>query len=104
MVNFEYYLNDYNGQKIKSEETFDSLSKIAEKYVLKATDNRGTVKEIGETICAVVDILFDVNGSEGIESESVDGLSVSYEESRVQKLIHNTLKLYLPSRLLYRGI
>ena len=104
MVNFEYYLNDYNGQKIKNEETFNLLSKIAEKYVFKATDNHGTVKEIGETICAVADILFDVNGSEGIESESVDGLSVSYEESRVQKLIHNTLKLYLPSRLLYRGI
>lgn len=104
MIDFDYYLNEYNGQKIQSEETFNGLFKLAQKYVLRATDNRGNVKEIGEAICAVTDILFEVNGSDGIKSESVDGLSVSYEDSRVQKLIHNALKLYLPSRLLYRGI
>ena len=104
MINFDYYLKEYSGQKIQSEEVFSSLCKIAEKYVLKATDNRGNTKEIGEAICAVADILYDVNGSDGIKSESIDGFSVSYETSRVQKLIHNALKLYLPSRLLYRGI
>ena len=104
MIDFYYYLNEYNGQKIQSEEKFAALSKVAQKYVLRATDNRGSVKEIGEAICAVADILFEVNGSEGIKSESADGLSVSYEDARVEKLIHNALKLYLPSRLLYRGI
>jgi len=104
MIDFDYYLSEYNGQKIQSEETFNGIAKVAEKYVLRATDNRGTVKEIGEAICAVSEILFEVGESEGIKSESVDGLSVAYEDSRTQKLIHNALKLYLPSRLLYRGI
>ncbi len=104
MVDFDYYLKEYNGQKIKSEESFENLLKIAQRYVLKATDNRGTLKEIGEAICAVCDILYEMNGSEGIKSESVDGVSVSYEDKRFEKLIHNALKLYLPSRLLYRGI
>lgn len=104
MVDFDYYLREYNGQKINSDEVFNALSKIASKYVLKATDNRGTVKEIGEAVCAVTDVLFDVNDSNGIKSESVDGFSVSYEDKRAEKLIHNALKLYLPSRLLYRGI
>lgn len=104
MIDFDYYLKEYNGQKIQSEETFNTIAKVAEKYVLRATDNRGTVKEIGEAICAVSDILFGVDGSEGIKSESVDGFSVAYEDSRIEKLIHNALKLYLPSRLLYRGI
>lgn len=104
MVDFDYYLREYNGQRINSDEVFNTLSKIALKYVLKATDNRGTIKEIGEAICAVTDVLFEVNGNEGIKSESVDGLSVSYEDKRAQKLIHSALKLYLPSRLLYRGI
>ena len=104
MINFEYYLNEYEGKKINSEEIFNSLERVTEKYVLRATDNRGNIKEIGEAICAVADILFEVNGTEGLEKESADGVSVSYEESRIQKLIHNALKLYLPSRMLYRGI
>ena len=104
MVDFNYYMEQYCGQKIKTEEEFDVFSKIANKYVMKATDNRGTVKEVGEAICAVCDILIDISGSEGIKSESVDGLSVTYENSRAQKLIYNALKLYLPSRLLFRGI
>lgn len=104
MINFEYYLNEYEGKKISSEEIFNSLERVAEKHVLRATDNRGNIKEIGEAICAVADILFEVNGSEGIKQESADGVSVSYEDFRTQKLIHNALKLYLPSRMLYRGI
>ena len=104
MVDYNYYINKYNGQKIKSEELFSGLEKISEKYVMKATDNRGTVNEIGEAICAVCDVLYDVGGSEGIKSESADGVSVSYENSRTKMIIHNTLKLFLPSRLLYRGI
>ena len=59
MINFEYYLNEYEGKKISSEEIFNSLERVAEKHVLRATDNRGNIKEIGEAICAVADILFD---------------------------------------------
>ncbi len=104
MVDYNYYIREYNGQKIQSEKLFSSLEKISEKYVMKATDNRGTINEIGEAICAVCDILYDVSGSEGVKSESIDGVNVSYENSRTKILIHNTLKLFLPSRLLYRGI
>ncbi len=104
MVDYDYYIKEYDGQKIQSEELFSGLEKISEKYVMKATDNRGTINEIGEAICAVCDILFDVNGSEGIKSESIDGVSISYENSRTKMLIHNAMKLFLPSRLLYRGI
>lgn len=104
MVDYNYYIKEYNGQKIQSEELFSGLEKISHKYVMKATDNRGTLSEIGEAICAVCDVLYDVSGSEGIKSESIDGVSISYESSRTRMLIHNTLKLFLPSRLLYRGI
>ncbi len=104
MIDFDYYLKEYGGQKIKSEENFEGLCKLAEKYVLKATDNRGSVKEIGEAVCAVADVLFETGNTDGLKSEAADGFSISYETSRTQRLIHNALKLYLPSRLLYRGI
>lgn len=104
MVDYNYYIKEYNGKKIQSEDLFSSYEKIAEKYVKKATDNRGTLNEIGEAVCAVCDVLSDISGSEGIKSESIDGVSISYESSRAKMLIHNALKLFLPSRLLYRGI
>lgn len=104
MIDFDYYIKEYGGQKIKTEEDFEGVRKLSEKYVLKATDNRGSVKEIGEAVCAVADVLYETSGTEGLKSESADGFSVTYEDSRIQRLIHNALKLYLPSRLLYRGV
>lgn len=104
MVNFDYYIKEYNGQRIRTEDEFKDCCKLAEKYVLNATDNRGNEKEIGEAICAVCDVLFEVKDTEGIKSEAIDGVSIIYENKSFQNRIFNTLKLYLPSRLLYRGI
>lgn len=104
MVTFDYYLYDYNGQCIKSEEEFKSVLNLATKYVMKATNSKGTLSEIGEAICAVCDVLIKNLDSVGIKSESADGVSVTYTDERCEKLIYNALKLYLPSKLLYRGI
>jgi len=104
MVDYSFYLDNYEGKKIKKESDFCECAKKAELYINSVISQKHTEKDIAEAICAVADVIFEHQDCVGIKSERVDGISVSYDENRIQRLMYNTLKLYVPSRLLYRGL
>lgn len=104
MIDYNYYITIYDGKKITSGEKFESLSKIARKYIDSVTCKPAQDKEIGEGLCAICDILYEHADCIGLTSQTIDGIRQDFENNRIQKLMYNTLKLYIPSRLLYRGI
>lgn len=104
MISFENYINKYEGRRVKNQDDFNRLSKMAERYIVSVIAPEYREKDIEEAVYALCDILVKYEESSGIKTERVDGVSVTYEEGLLQKLMYNTLKLYVPSRLLYRGL
>lgn len=104
MVDYSFYLDTYEGKKIKNETDFCEFAKKAELYINSVISQKHTEKDIAEAVCAVADVMFSHQDSLGVKSEKVDGISVTYDGDRTERLMYNTLKLYVPSRLLYRGL
>lgn len=104
MIDFNYYITKYNGKKIEECEIFEELSKKAKKYVMSVIVPNANDNEIAEAVCAVCDYLYEHEGIENIKSESIDGVSITYNDTYTSKQLYSILKLYLPSRLLYRGL
>ena len=65
--------------------------------------HKWTRDEIADCICALAEQLSRFEDTKNIKSESVDGYSVTYSDN-LNKTLRETLKIYLPKELLYRGI
>ncbi len=104
MIDYEYYINKYDGKKITNEESFNACRDKAIRYINFVTSKQGSEKEIADAVCALCDLYSETDGSEGVERESVDGVSITYRSEKTEKRAYSILKLYLPQRLLYRGI
>ena len=104
MISFENYINSFDGTKVKNEADFNRLSKTAQRYIKSVIAEGYSEKDIEEGVYALCDILLGYEARNGIKSESVDGVCVTYVEGHLQRQMYNTLKLYIPSRLLYRGL
>lgn len=101
---FEYYIENFKGIKIPDKNSFIRTSKIAFLYIKRAVCTEIEEKDVKDAICAISDILYENADSSGIKSEKTDTLSVTYSDNRMEKLINNAIRLYVPSQLLYRGI
>lgn len=104
MTDYNYYITQFDGRKIKNEEMFSSLVDKAYRYVKKVVTDKAKDSDINDAVCAVCDFLSENDTDSFIKSESVDGVSISYENSELNKKLYNIIKLYAPSRLLYRGL
>ena len=104
MINYNFYVTEYGGNKITCESDFNTYSKKAERYIKSVIVKETEDREIGEAICALCDFYYDTDNNPLVKSETQDGVRIEYENERAQKLSYQILKLYLPSRLLYRGI
>lgn len=105
MPDYNFYLNEFLGNEIDGEEEFLRLEKRAEKYLESITGGKFDKEdsECFEAVCAVADAYKKYADRDGIASESADGYSVSYEK-RAGTELYDAAKLYLPKRLLYRGL
>ncbi len=105
MINYLYYKKDYGGKVITNKEEFERYKNQAELYIKLAINSQEKYSEedIGHGICAIAEKIYEKGDLGNIKSESVDGYSVTYSGD-FRKELYETLKLYLPPRLLYRGI
>ena len=104
MINFENYINEFNGNVIRNEEDFDRLAKKSIQFIKSTISADYSEEEISQAVYALCDTLVQNESGDGIKSEKADGLSVTYEDNRLGKIMYSTLRLYLPQRLLYRGL
>ncbi len=104
-ADFDFYRYYYKGKKVKDEDTFDLFSKKASAYIDKITFQR--IKEVDENIkyatCNVVDLMVHFSERQGILSEENDGYRVTYSKEENTDLF-NAAALFLPIRLLYKGV
>lgn len=104
-IDFEFYLEEYSGSLIKSEEEFLSYASKAEYYIKEITF--GNVEEFDYEVCLAVCAVADVlkNDSGNIVSEHNDGYIVTYKKDKTLLAeVYSAASLYLPDELLYRGI
>ncbi len=112
-ADYNFYVNEFCGKAIKSEDEFNFYAGVGADYISaytadKATSDNNKVKRCN---CRIADILQYNNQSlDGKQkaSEKVGDISVTYENATkgaVEKQIDNAIKLYLlPTGLLYRGL
>lgn len=104
MISFENYINEFNGNMIQNEDDFDRLAKRSVQFIKSTVSANCSEEDISQAVYALCDTLFQNECSDGIRSEKADGLSVTYEDNRLNKIMYATLRLYLPQKLLYRGL
>lgn len=104
MTDYNYYITQFEGRKITKEEEFSSLVDKAYRYVKNIVTDKAKDSDINDAICAVCEFLSENDTDSLVKSESVDGVSINYENSDLHKKLYNIIKLYTPSRLLYRGL
>lgn len=104
MTDYNYYITQFDGRKIKNEQDFSSFAGKAYRYVKNVVTDKAKDSDINDAVCAVCDFLSENDTDLLIKSESVDGVSINYENSDLNKKLYNIIKLYTPSRLLYRGL
>lgn len=104
MTNYLYYKKNYRGTLFDGKTDFEKYSGKAEKYIKSVInpDAKYKEEELCDCICAVAEQLFENGDFRSVSGESVDGYSVTYSDSFSSRL-YDTLKLYLPKELLYRG-
>lgn len=105
MTGYLYYKKNYKGKIITDKADFEKFEKAANLYVKSVINPDIDYKEedIYDCICALAEQLYSGEDSRNIKSETVDGYSVTYNDS-FGKSLYETLKIYLPKELLYRGI
>lgn len=104
MINFENYINEFNGKVVQNEEDFDRVLKKSLQYINSIVTADYSDSDISEAAYTLCDILSENEAADGIKSEKADGLSVTYEDNRLKKIMYSALRLYLPAKLLYRGL
>ena len=104
-ADFTYYTDTFHGKKIPDSDSFLSVAAGAEAALDRLTFGRLTESTSGaaDALCAVCDLLYSRLHREGIQSESVDGYSVSYRDESLSRSLRQTVRLYLEPELLYRG-
>ena len=105
MTDFSYYKKNFKGNVITDASLFEKYSKLALLHIKVAVNSDIKYKEdeIADCICALAEQLSRFEDTKNIKSESVDGYSVTYSDN-LNKTLRETLKIYLPKELLYRGI
>ena len=105
MIDYLYYKITYKGTIFNNEAEFEKYEKLAERYIKSQMNDSVEYEpsELYDCIIAVAETLYENNGALNLKSESVDGYSVTYSSDFSKNLL-NILKLYLPKKLLYRGI
>ena len=104
MIDYNYYLVKFGGKIFDSESEFNKYRDKSVRYINSVTARQGRDSEIGEAVCVLSEFYFKNGESCGIKSESIDGVSVTYDNEKTQRNAYSILKLYLPSNLLYRGL
>ena len=105
-ISYAYYKDDYLGTFISSPEEFSNVSLRAEAYIDKITYGNISVvnEDVKNAVCAVCDVISRFDKQIGIKSESVDGYSVTLDNSQSSKALFDAASLFLPPYLLYRGV
>ena len=105
MTDFSYYKKNFKGNVITDASEFEKYSKLALLHIKVAINSDVQYKEedIADCVCALAEQLSRFEDTKNIKSESVDGYSVTYSDN-LSKSLRETLKIYLPKELLYRGI
>lgn len=104
MTDYNYYISKFNGQKITNPDDFYLNFEIALKYVNNAVSKDATHSDILDAACAVCEFVSENDPISYISKETADGVSVSYDNSAFNKKIHTLIELYVPQKLLYRGL
>lgn len=96
-ANFDYYIDNYYGKKIQTEEEYIYLAQKSCKYIERYT--REKTKDTKDCECAICEYLQDVNKQKNITSESIpSAYSVSYatkDSTTIMEDINDILELYL---------
>lgn len=106
-ISFSYYTDEYLGRTITSPNEFFGICIRAEAYIDRLTDGHITevTDDIKNAVCAVCDVIYRADRQRGIKSESVDGYSITLDDSyNSERTLYETARLFLPSYLLYRGV
>ena len=105
MTDYLYYKKNFKGKAITDKETFEKCADLALRYIKSAIGQnlQHSDEEIYDCICALAEKIYEQNDRENIKSESIDGVSITYADDS-KKSFYETMKLYLPAKLLYRGI
>lgn len=105
MTDYLYYKENYQGKIINDKADFEQYAKLAVLYIKSVinSDIDFRKEDIYDCICALAEQLFENRDSKNVKSESVDGYSITYSGDSGKNL-YETLKLYLPKELLFRGI
>lgn len=104
MIDYNYYVVKFGGSVIDSEQIFNKYRDKAVRYINSVTSRQGRDSEIGEAVCVLSEFYSKHDETQGIKSESVDGVSITYDNDKTQRNAYSLLKLYLPANLLYRGL
>ena len=104
-ADFDFYTDEYKGARIKDEDTFEFYSKKASAYIDKITFGRieKADENIKTAVCNVADYMAEKEAIYGIASEENDGFRITYKDDDSSALF-KTAALFLPVRLLYRGV
>lgn len=118
IVDYSYYSMVWAGVDIPASD-FDQISSKAERFVktLLLGKKYDIDDDIKNAICAAADALYKVyrlnkNVPAGVKSESVDGVSVTYQdteatttEKQEQSLMYSAVKAQLAhTGIMYRGV
>ena len=103
MGTYQDYLETFCGE-LKEAEFFKSLPK-AQAYLKAATHGRTLSSDTNVRFCLYELIeLFAKEVAEPVSHESVDGFSVSYDDSAIRRALWRTVSVYLsPEGVLYGG-
>lgn len=106
-IDYDYYSNIYRGNIIPAEDHVKYLRK-AEIYVqslIFGRDPGDRSESVKLAVCNVAELLYLDEARQGISAENVDGYSVSYAGSDVEKSIYDAAAVYLAdSGLMYAGV
>ena len=107
IVSYSDYTGVYGGTVIPSSK-WDSYALKANNYITNVVDGQTIPSEydakVKLAVCAIADACYLTEGKDGITSESVSGLSQSYDLGTMEKLKYKAMKQYLwTTGLMYRG-
>ena len=106
-IDYDYYSNIYRGNIIPAGEYVKYLRK-ADAYVgslIFGRDPGDRVESVKLAVCNVAELLYLDEARGGVTSENVDGYSVSYGGSDIEKSIYDAAAVYLAdSGLMYAGV
>lgn len=105
-MNYSYYTDIFLGTTITKETDFLRVYRYVRCFLEKYTcvDVDAMDEKVKDAVCALCDVYFLHKDADGIQSESVDGYSVTRLDADLLQLLYKTAKLYLPAEYLYRGV